>query len=717
MISGNEDNVFLEMAGKFIAYTNKNVFLTGKAGTGKTTFLRSIQDQGIKRQVTIAPTGIAASNASGITLNSFFQLAPAYYTPVGHGCSAHEGFMGMQEILSRINYSLEKRNLIQSLELLIIDEASMLRADQIDIIDQILKKVRNDKRPFGGIQVLLLGDLFQLPPVLTNSDQVNYAKYYGSPFFFSAEVIRKYPFVQIELQKVFRQQQQVFIDLLNQIRSGKLGDNGIELLNRRLGSFVEDPEIDSPIAIVSHNTKAAEINGQMLDRLPGAEHVFNHVVEGTVKETAFPTEPTLRVKKGARVILIRNDSGQDRRFFNGKIGTISEITSKGISVSFPGEETLLIEKTVWNYYDYQYNPETGRVERTEIGKFTQYPLRLAWAVTIHKSQGLTFDRALIDAGNSFSPGQVYVALSRVRTLEGISLISPISSDTLSRDSQVESYLNPFSLDDLKRELEEGMRMYIVDMICKILSPTPLIAILNGLPLALKSEKLMDILEEISVTVEKFHAQLSSLFLKAEIPDLEKIKERMGLGCSYLENQVNQSTSDWKADFTNLSQNSAKGKKQADEILPYLHQVFIYCKKIEKLKKFLPQADDLKVFLEQLKKIVEERIPLPIVESVEATEKKKKGISKSSVQSLELFRIGYSVDSIAKLRNMSATSIQGHLIELVAAKEILAQELVEQKLLLAIRAEITAHGRDVLALKDILGEKASFFEIRVALSES
>lgn len=717
MMSGNEDNVFLEMASKFIAHTNKNVFLTGKAGTGKTTFLKIIQDQGIKRQVTIAPTGIAAYNASGLTLNSFFQLAPAYYTPVGHNGNTPEGFIGMQEILSRINYSLEKRNLIRSLELLIIDEVSMLRADHIDIIDQILKKVRNDERPFGGIQVLLLGDLFQLPPVLTNSEQVNYAKYYASPFFFSAEIIRKYPFVQIELQKVFRQHEQVFIDLLNQIRSGKFASNGIELLNRRLGSFVEDPEIDSPIAIVSHNIKAAEINGQMLDRLPSTEHVFSHLVEGTVKETVFPAEPTFRVKKGARVILIRNDSGQDRRFFNGKIGTVSAISSKGISVSFPGEETLIIEKAVWTYYDYQYNLDTGGVERTEIGKFIQYPLRLAWAVTIHKSQGLTFDRALIDAGSSFSPGQVYVALSRVRTLEGISLISPISPDTLSRNPQVGSYLNPSTLNDLKRELEEGMRIYIVEMICRILSSTPLIDILNGLPLVLNRVKLIGILLDVNAIVEKLRAQLSSLFLEAEIPNLEKIKERTVLGCSYLGNKINQSALDWKTDLANLSQNSAKGKKQAAEMSSYLNQAFIYCKKVEKLKDFLPQANDLKVLPEQLKKILEEKIILPSNEPSEATEKKKKGITKSKIRSLELFRIGYSIDSIARSRNMSTTAIQSHLIELVAEKEIRALELIEEELLAAIRIEIINHGRDVIALKEVLGEKVSFFEIRVALAES
>lgn len=440
MFLNDKENIIFQLAADFINKSSHPVFLTGKAGTGKTTFLKYIKENTLKNAAIVAPTGVAAMNAGGTTIHSFFQLPFTPFVP-GTKKGFSEGVANdKHNLISQLRLNAERKELLQQLDLLIIDEISMVRADVLDAIDTVLRYVRNHPTtPFGGVQVLYIGDMYQLPPVIRQEEWQLLSSSYTGPFFFCSQVIAAQPPVYIELNKVYRQRDEDFIHLLNQVRNNEMDQQGYELLHSRYSEdYIPDPQ-DKVITLTTHNAKADAINSEALADINEKAWSFTATIEGSFFENSFPADEILQLKVDAQVMFIKNDMEKTRRYYNGKIGIVNKVEDDRIWIeSFSGSTRQLVEikKETWRNIKYSLNKKTGRVEEEELGSFTQYPLRLAWAITIHKSQGLTFERAVIDAGQAFAPGQVYVALSRCTSLAGLHLMSKISYNILQSDPRI-----------------------------------------------------------------------------------------------------------------------------------------------------------------------------------------------------------------------------------------------------------------------------------------
>lgn len=418
-----------------IEHTNRSIFLTGKAGTGKTTFLNNLVKKTKKKHVIIAPTGIAAINAGGVTIHSMFGLPLRTFIPTTERIDQNIA-NNIADLMPHFKYRKDKLKLLREIEIIIIDEVSMLRADVLDMMDFALRHIRRNPLKFGGVQMLFIGDLYQLPPVVRDEYLLN--QYYASPFFFNAKALEDYPLITIELQKVYRQTDEKFLEILNAIRNGDTANIDFNELNSRYDPDF-DPKDESYVYLCSHNKMADNINQQKLKELGHRSHFFDAEIIGDFKENQYPNEQTLELKIGSQIMFIRNDTSPDKKYYNGKLGEISYINGDEISVVLDGsEEEIKIIPEIWEQKKYSLDNEKN-IKEEVLGSFKQYPIRLAWAVTIHKSQGLTFDRLIIDAGKSFASGQVYVALSRCRTLEGIVLKSRITPDVIYKDHRVESF--------------------------------------------------------------------------------------------------------------------------------------------------------------------------------------------------------------------------------------------------------------------------------------
>lgn len=408
------------LAERYVEETGVSVFLTGKAGTGKTTFLKEIVRQTSKRFAVVAPTGVAAINAGGVTIHSFFQLPLCPYLP-----DVKELVTEYQMPERMRSLRKERVRILRTLDLLIIDEISMVRADILDAIDDTLKRYRRNDRPFGGVQLLMIGDIQQLPPVVKESERPYMEQVYSSPFFFNSKVLQRLPFVTVELEKVHRQSDRLFLDILNEVRSGMPGDAALNELNKRLFPGFVPPEDERWIRLTTHNAQADSVNEAKMNALETEEATFEAQIEGIFPENAYPAETRLRLRVGAQVMFVRNDTSGEGRYYNGKIATVKKV-KPALIVEDESGESIEVNTERWENIRYGLNEESGEIEGIVEGTFEQVPLRPAWAVTIHKSQGLTFDQVIIDAGAAFSFGQVYVALSRCRTLEGIILTTPIT---------------------------------------------------------------------------------------------------------------------------------------------------------------------------------------------------------------------------------------------------------------------------------------------------
>ena len=421
-----ERNQELRTAWDFVENTGRSIFLTGKAGTGKTTFLKTVVERSRKRPIVVAPTGVAAINAGGVTIHSFFQLALSPYIP---GARTEE----------RYDFSKQKRQLIASVDLLIIDEISMVRADLLDAVDNVLRKYRDHWKPFGGVQLLMIGDLAQLTPVVTPRDEQLLKNYYDTPYFFGSKALQQTDYVTIQLEKVYRQQDDSFLSILNDIRHGHPSAETLQRLNRR---YVSPPAGQPFIRLTTHNQLADHYNESELQRLGGKMFWYKAEVQGTFPDTSYPTSDTMVLKVGAQVMFIKNDPSGQHLYYNGRIGHVTYLDAKKVLVKCEGDaEAIEVEPLEWENARYTLNADTREIVTDVLGTFRQLPLRLAWAITIHKSQGLTFDRVVIDAGQSFAPGQVYVALSRCRTLEGLFLATPIEARAVINDERVETYIS------------------------------------------------------------------------------------------------------------------------------------------------------------------------------------------------------------------------------------------------------------------------------------
>ena len=430
-----KDNPELQLAYSFIEHTGKSIFLTGRAGTGKTTFLRNLKNNSPKRMIITAPTGVAAINAGGVTLHSFFQL------PFGPHIPEHSRNYDNQHRKEAAKFNRTKINIIKSMDLLVIDEISMVRADILDAVDEVLRRFRDKNKPFGGLQLLLIGDLQQLAPIAKDDEWELLRNYYNSPFFFESQALKASEYTTVELQHIYRQSDKHFINLLDNLRNSNITAEILTEINKRhIPNFHHNDHNDGYIILTSHNYSAKNINENKLAEIPAQIYSFEAHIQGDFPEFSYPTDKILHLKKGAQVMFIKNDPSFEKRFYNGKIGTVTHISEDAIEVT-PIDESKPINvlPVDWTNTKYVINEETKEITETEAGSFTQFPLKTAWAITIHKSQGLTFDKAIIDAAASFTHGQVYVALSRCKTLEGIVLSSPLSGKSIINDEVIEQF--------------------------------------------------------------------------------------------------------------------------------------------------------------------------------------------------------------------------------------------------------------------------------------
>jgi len=549
MSNSGTSNHISDQVLSFINYTNQNIFLTGKAGTGKTTLLKKIKESTSKKMAVIAPTGVAAMNAKGTTINSFFQLPPGSFYPGDISLeNLQAGILSIQSMVSDLSYSREKISLFHELELLVIDEVSMVRADLMDVIDAILRTVRRNNLVFGGVQLLLIGDLYQLPPVTKREDWSFLSHAYASPYFFDAHAIRKNPLLQIELTTVYRQTEPEFINILNDIRNNQITEQSLALLNQRYDPLFSAANELNPIIITSHNAEANAINNEKLNELAGEEYVFEGEVSGEFRDLGLQAEQTLKLKAGAQIMFIKNDTGDNRKFYNGKIGRVKSIQDGIIYISFPDEEDLLLEKTSWQSFEYKTDPEQEIVQQ-QVGEFSQYPIKLAWAVTIHKSQGLTFDSAIIDAGKSFVAGQVYVALSRVRTLDGLILKSKISTESLRSNTEVINYMKPAKPETLNDLLLAEQEAFILQLILNHFS-------LSSLPVGLEKIatnpdvikwndpefktlliQLKKSINELIGLSDRFQSQVRQLHKQHGFKDQEILQSRIASADAYFRKEI------------------------------------------------------------------------------------------------------------------------------------------------------------------------------------
>ncbi len=536
----------LDLAHKFVNYTDRNIFLTGKAGTGKTTFLHEIRKQSMKRMAVVAPTGVAAINAKGVTIHSFFQMP---FGPIIPGAPERKGDF-------KRKFRRKKIDLIRSLDLLVIDEISMVRADLLDGIDQVLRKYKDRNKVFGGTQVLMIGDLQQLAPVVKDHEWRLLQQHYQTPYFFSSKAFQEaYP-INIELKHIYRQQDGKFIKVLNEIRENKLSEESAKILNERYKPDFDPKDEEGYIILTTHNYKADKTNQEKLAQLKGKKYAFEAVVEGQFPENAYPNEEKLELKKGAQVMFIKNDSGFDKQYFNGKIGKITHIGKNEITVQCPGDDfEIEVARETWDNVTYDIDESTNAIIEKVKGSYSQIPLRLAWAITIHKSQGLTFDKAIIDAELSFAHGQTYVALSRCKTLDGLVLKSPIKAQSIINDTRVSSFNESVAAQQpTESDLQNSKKAFTLNLIAELLDFFPFIYPLNRLtdiyysnassfqgniiePLKTMKEKAVIPLLKIR---DSFMVQLKQM--SKEIDDLENdkaIQERINKAIAYFLTQTRE----------------------------------------------------------------------------------------------------------------------------------------------------------------------------------
>ena len=750
MFAPDSNNFVFQLAADFVNQTSQHVFLTGKAGTGKTTFLKHIRNATHKNCIVAAPTGVAAINAGGVTLHSLFQLPFEPFIP-------GTDFRNSKD---RFKFSTAKRDMLQQMELLIIDEVSMLRADTLDCIDAMLRYLRhNDRRPFGGVQMLYIGDMFQLPPVVKD-DEWNFLRdHYQSLFFFHAKAVQQTPPVYLELKKIYRQREQFFVDLLNRVRNNVLTQDDFRALNRQYQPNFSPPDGEKYITLTTRNAKADDINSRELTRLETQAYRFEGEIKGEFPPYSLPTEMILTLKKGAQIMFIKNDTGEERRYFNGKLGTIAYLDKENITVRLEGSgDVIAIEKETWKNIRYTLNKDTAGIEEEELGSFIQYPVRLAWAITIHKSQGLTFERAIIDTGDAFAPGQAYVALSRCTSLDGIILLSQITQRSIQTDVQaVRLSKSEKEQAELQRLFEEEKKRFWAERLLLYFDCKGLIAIPRQFDKLLEDkpsddyqparklvQKMLSQAYEIQKVAAKFQEQLKAIVQQQHSTDnLTLLSERCCKAVLYFHQTI------------------------VEGMLSPLQQ-YIQSFRNKKAKTFHKNLcgleQDLKLFVENMKKVRYNDIPLAkdlvlifpergeagkMGKTGEAGEMGKTGeVGKakpqtsnlkpqtsnfkpqtsnlkpeprtpSAKQSYDLFREGSSIKEISETRAISETTVAAHLAEFVLTGELSVTDLIPQETVTAltpwIQAAIAEDNLRLTPIKEAVGEQFSYSDIRFVLN--
>lgn len=738
MMETTMSNANFELAERFINHTKRHVFLTGKAGTGKTTFLKRITQTTHKKTIIAATTGIAALNAGGVTLHSQFQLPMAAFIParIEFQSNLNANFETQNSILRHMRMSNEKRNIIREAELLIIDEVSMLRADTLDAIDFILRAVRKNNYSFGGIQVLFIGDMLQLPPIVKDNEWEVLSKYYSSIHFFNAKVLEKNKPVYIELDKIYRQSDTRFTEILNKVRYNSLTTDDVNFLN----TFYTENKINSKdeyITLTTHNLRAETINKEELSKLKSKSYFFDAEIENDFPEHIIPTEKRLELKIGAQVMFIKNDSSSDKKYYNGKIGIVIGLDNTSIEVLIDGKTKIDVEEYTWENIKYTVNEESKEIEEEVLGSFRQFPLKLAWAITIHKSQGLTFEKAIIDVKNVFASGQTYVALSRLKSLDGLILSSPIQIKGIKNDETIIEYeKNKIDASVANDILHDESWQYILDYNNNTFDFRELEKVwiehidsfkkeeVNSNKLIFKEWSLKQLLglQKIANVSDAFKKQLSTLYYAK---DTQKMHQRLFDASKYFEKELKQifiSITQHKSDISDLKRIKTY-LRELDELESAVFQkikhinkayhivdAFLYKKDIDKnnIKESL-DTQWRNVAKTESHKI--EKTKNSKTEKADAKPKVKKG--DSYLTTLELYKNGYSIDQIVSERNLKTSTIHSHFAELIRIGKLNVEEIMSVDRILPIKNCITEHpDKSLNEIREMLKGEYSFEELRL-----
>ncbi|HRJ31273.1 MAG TPA: helix-turn-helix domain-containing protein [Cyclobacteriaceae bacterium] len=734
----------IDAAIKFINTTNSHIFLTGKAGTGKTTFLKNLARKTHKAFVVIAPTGIAALNAGGVTIHSQFLLPRGTFLPeryLPQDFQDNGGYFSTDMLGRKHPLNSDRKQVLRSIDLLVIDEVSMLRADVLDAIDYRLKAARgNFYQSFGGIQVLFIGDLYQLPPVVKGEEAKVLGRYYASPWFYEARALHHAPFIYIELDKIFRQQDNTFINILNNLRHNIITESDIEELNQHYHPAEAIKNIKEVITLTTHNYKADELNKNTLQELKSPSRYYNAIINGDFPESIYPVLPQIELKEGAQVMFIKNDS-EGNAYVNGKLATVKTLTTDSITVTMAEtHETYTLRKETWENKKYTINSNTRELDEEVIGSFVQYPIKLAWAITVHKSQGLTFDRAIIDVDQAFADGQVYVALSRLRSLDGLVLRTKINPRVIGTNKTIvafsEQYNNPANL---PAELKARQQDFIFEVLSKTFdfeslikeiqflrkghSDTPGIENLSTKPVLVQLE---ESLAQEKETTAKFKRQLDNLLHHG---DQTTLLERIEKGSAYYKNLLYQNL--------NMLLYHIAEMKQRKRVKTYVNSLNDLDQLISKKLEAVDKIASLTVAIlqgkdpEDLEKLAEERAAarLRMLKEIEKTippviskPKAKKGARKKKDDkstydiTLELLNAGMTIPQIAHERGLTEGTIQTHLAKAVDAGRIsifsfMTEDRVEQ---IVQAMEEMPEEFSSKELFDKLDGKFSYGELRAAM---